>query len=366
MNTVTPSHAAPSAAALAALRNDAFALCAAQQPAQACEVLDAALTLHPGQADLLGDLAAMQLLTGRYADCIRAARAALAAEPAHDESAYALATALALTGDLAEAHALHHDLAHGHRAERFARHQPELAAQCRSEAARLAAQMTVGSSTRFSGIGAAKYQLDHLTQNADQRVGGPIQDDEALTLYGLVRVMRMRRVLEVGGLSGYSARNFLTALGDEAGAAVYTVDIHPVPSQAPHHHVLTKDCGKVMPQELHGEPLDLIFFDAHVLEPQMKLLARLEEARMLLPHTVIALHDTNLHPRKGPAWSYPLFENGVEVGYVHQAVERQMVNRLRQAGWDAICLHMGRDRSDERLNARHGLTLMQRFRPLAT
>jgi hypothetical protein len=37
------------------------------------------------------------------------------------------------------------------------------------------------------------YDLSHLTQSPDQRVQGPIQDDEALLLYALVKVMRLRR-----------------------------------------------------------------------------------------------------------------------------------------------------------------------------
>ena len=57
------------------------------------------------------------------------------------------------------------------------------------------------------------YNLSHLTQPDDQLVFGPVQDDEALFLYAVVRVMRLRRILEVGGLGGYSARNFLEATG---------------------------------------------------------------------------------------------------------------------------------------------------------
>lgn len=39
-----------------------------------------------------------------------------------------------------------------------------------------------------------------------------MQDDEALLLYAVVRGMRMSRVLEIGGLSGYSTKNFLQAM----------------------------------------------------------------------------------------------------------------------------------------------------------
>ena len=383
---------------IARRRMFAMALCDLDEIEPARMVLEDALDTRPGDLDVLGDLAAVYLRGGRWDECIRAASDVLADEPDDDESAYALAMALGARGRLDEALQLHRELADGARAQRFASRHPELSATCRSEIERLLAATpddeadpqrperepravtpaTVPvaiaathapqplASTRFTGAGAAKYQLDHLDQKADQLVGGPIQDDEALMLYALVRTMRMRRVLEVGGLSGYSARNFLAALGDDEGTMVYTVDIDPVASQAANHVTITKDCGLVTPDELHRQPLDMIFFDAHALEPQIALLDRLDRAGMISAHAVIALHDTDLHPRKSAPWAYALVEDGHCRGYVHQAVERRMVNRLRERGWDALCLHMDHGRSDARLPLRHGLTLMQRFRTLET
>ncbi len=378
-----PSHpGAIGASAVAGLRDTAFSLVFAGQEDQAIDVLQQALARQPGEADLFGDVAAIRLRQGRHPECISAARAALERDPLHDESAYALAVSLAELGQTHEAQVLHEALGEGTRAARFHRAHPALAQRSRAEAGRLRALIlppprpgtpsrptptgALPPSTRFDTDGPGKYQIDHLVQGADQRVGGPIQDDEALVMYALVRSMRMRRVLEVGGLSGYSARNFLVALGDETDAAVYTCDLDPVSSQAPHHHVLTKDCGQITLEDLHHKPLDLIFFDAHVLEPQLALLARLEAAGLLLPRTVLALHDTNLHPCKTAPWSYPIVDTDGASGHVHQAVERRMVNTLQRAGWQALCLHMGGERSDPRLPVRHGLTLMQRFTPLAT
>jgi predicted O-methyltransferase YrrM len=71
------------------------------------------------------------------------------------------------------------------------------------------------------------YDLSHLTQQESQEVLGPVQDDEALFLYALIRVTKIRRVLEIGGLGGYSARNFCVAVGNHG--IVYTVDLNPVP-----------------------------------------------------------------------------------------------------------------------------------------
>lgn len=351
------------------LRRSAFDLCSVRQFAPAQMVLDAALQMSPNDSELLGDLAALHLQAGRIEPAIAAARAALVAAPQHDGSAYTLALALCAASQPDEARFLFTELTQGLRGEAFARAHPDMAAHARQELQRMApaaAAAAPPASTRFSGEGAAKYELGHLVQKANQNVGGPIQDDEALLLYALVRVMRLHRVLEVGGLNGYSARNFLAALGDETNAAVYTCDINPVKSQAANHFVLTKDCAQLQAAELHGQPLDLIFFDAHVLKPQLALLDRLQQAGLVTPDTVLALHDTNLHPRKTAPWSYPLEEDGKVVGFVHQAVEREMVNQLRERGWDALTLHLSRDRSDARMPIRHGLSLMQRFRRLAT
>ena len=57
-----------------------------------------------------------------------------------------------------------------------------------------------------------KYDLNHLTQEDNQIVVGPIQDDEALFLYSLIRVKRIKCVLEIGGLNGYSSINFIKAM----------------------------------------------------------------------------------------------------------------------------------------------------------
>jgi hypothetical protein len=103
------------------------------------------------------------------------------------------------------------------------------------------------------------YNLEHLTQDPTEKVLGPIQDTEALFLYSVVRGMRMRRVLEIGGLSGYSARNFLQAFAKPAESIMYTVDVDPVPQLAPNHCVLLKDARHVTMEDLHGLPLDHAF-----------------------------------------------------------------------------------------------------------
>lgn len=68
-----------------------------------------------------------------------------------------------------------------------------------------------------------------------------LQDDEALFLYSIVYGMRMSSVLEIGGLRGYSAQNFLQAMKPTQGelawmglVALFSCDSSPLRQQPLH------------------------------------------------------------------------------------------------------------------------------------
>lgn len=209
-----------------------------------------------------------------------------------------------------------------------------------------------------------KYNLSHLTQPDNQFIGGPIQDDEALLLFAIIRVMRLRRVLEIGGLDGYSARNFCEAVGPEGN--VYTIDRNYFTPVAPNHTVIMRDAAKIEAADIGNTQLDLIFFDCHDYAAQMTLFRRLRDAGMISSRAVIALHDTNLHPPVlHPAYPRPEHDDIIDDGgWVHQPVERRMVNDLHRLGWDAFVLDTRMKDHDATLPIRHGLTLMRQFVPL--
>jgi len=201
------------------------------------------------------------------------------------------------------------------------------------------------------------YNLSHLTQTSQQIELGPIQDDEALLLYALVRVMLIRNIVEVGGLSGYSAKNFLAAL--QGKGTLTTIDVTPVESQASNHKIITKSIELVEPNELLERPIELLFFDCHRYNEQISFYQKLAYAGKINDKTIIALHDTNLQPYKVFPYSYP-----VQGGYVHEPVERAMVNTFMENGWHAFNLHSHLNYHDESLPFRHGLTLLNRPKKL--
>jgi hypothetical protein len=194
------------------------------------------------------------------------------------------------------------------------------------------------------------YDLSHLTQDASQAVAGPIQDDEALLLYSVCRVTCAARIAEFGGQSGYSARNFVAAIQELPGAALYTIDMSPVPIVAPCHRFVHKPARAVVPADFDGKPLDLVFFDCHDFHEQMHAFETLAAAGVITRSTMIALHDTGTHPEQFVPWAY-----AGPGGWIHQPVERAMSDRFQDQGYE--CVHFHAPRPTGAIRFRHGLTL---------
>ena len=197
--------------------------------------------------------------------------------------------------------------------------------------------------------------LSHIgLQGPDQRVLGPMQDDEALLLFALARTTQVARILEVGGLHGFSAANFMAALRRKQNATFYTLDVDPQAEQGSQHRVITKDAMNFMPSDIDYNPIDLLFLDCHARKASQHLLHTLLKHNLLRADGYVVLHDTGLHP-------LPLLPSSVKLPHaelwVHQPVERQLATWLQTAdpSWQRISLH-----DDTRKPFRHGLTIMQR------
>ena len=204
----------------------------------------------------------------------------------------------------------------------------------------------------------ATYDLSHLTQPEHQRAIGPIQDDEALLLYAIIRVLRLDRVLELGYLSGYSALNFLKAVGPKG--VVYSCDIGKVTKLADNHVPLQKSAALITAEDLGNVPLELVFFDCHNRAAQMMCFDSLSKSGMITDKTMLVLHDTGTHPRKVRAPEYKIGPSE----FVHQPVERGMVNEFVAMGYYPMCLHTEATKTSKDLPFRHGMTILSKFKPL--
>jgi hypothetical protein len=202
------------------------------------------------------------------------------------------------------------------------------------------------------------YNLRHLTQLDNQAVAGPIQDDEALFLFATIRVMQLRRILEIGGLSGYSARNFCAAVGQLG--KVFTVEREPMTQVAENHAVIQKDARYLVASDVGNEPVDLLFFDCHDYPSQFECFHNGMRQGIFTDETILAFHDTNLHPTQTVEWAYP-----VEEGWVHCNVERRMVNDFKRIGYDVFVLGTRMGAHGPHLPYRHGVTIAKKFKPLA-
>lgn len=202
-----------------------------------------------------------------------------------------------------------------------------------------------------------KYNLDHLKQSDKQDVIGPIQDDEALVLYAAIRCMRIKNVLEIGGQTGYSARNFLEAVGDDG--FVITIDCDHLEPLATNHLFIHKNTDEVSISDFDGLDLGLVFFDCHDFRRQLELYDRLKQGGVITNDTVLAFHDTNVHPYKVAPWAYESTD-----GWIHQSAERLMVTEFIRRGYSEVSFHTKSSVHSGDLPYRHGLTIMQYNKPL--
>jgi hypothetical protein len=219
--------------------------------------------------------------------------------------------------------------------------------------------------------------LAHLQTPASdyprQRVSGPMQADEMLTIFSLVRTSSIKRVLEVGGLRGDSAYNFLQALrcknydndNNNNSVAVYTVDVNPVKTWEQHlvpHKTMVKDATTLTLQDLDGKPVDAVLLDCHAFYATQNIIRNLMKNNFLSPQGFFILHDTGLHPPM-PVELVPEHKRNIwlqqsdPLGIVHQPVERLIAQWLQteDCAFQRVSLH-----DDSRPDKRHGITIMQR------
>jgi len=211
------------------------------------------------------------------------------------------------------------------------------------------------------------YDLDHLG-SYDELMNGPLQRDEALLLYALVRVVRPATVVEIGFLVGHGSRNLLRAM--DPAARLYAFDIE-ARSQKAADELMAQDARltfrlrsqtEIGPDDIEGRQADLVFLDAsHDLALNQETFARLQS--MMAPRGILAVHDTGAVPRPlmeaAGHWATEVPELWVDDECEVAPDERAFVNWILEEhpGWGQLHLH-------SRRTVRCGLTLLQRSAPL--
>jgi hypothetical protein len=212
-------------------------------------------------------------------------------------------------------------------------------------------------------MGRRGIHIAHLGFYREGSAFGPIQCEEALLLAGVVRVLRPHTIVEFGFSQGHSALNFLEAM--TADARLYSYDI------SQNSQNIAKRAFAADPRftefdamDIEHRPIDLCFFDGgHVLDLNQKTWRCI--APWLAPSALVVVHDTG-------TWHRANF-NPIVSGHVAQKPsdwldanlfqphreEREFVNWIcmQPDGWSAVHLHTT-------ATLRHGLSLLQRTRPL--
>jgi predicted O-methyltransferase YrrM len=217
-------------------------------------------------------------------------------------------------------------------------------------------------------------ELSHLALYEEEDAAGPVQRDEALLLYSVIRVTRPKTLVELGFLRGHSAFNFLRAMDPDA--QLYSFDVEPLAEQAAqviferdHRlHFRLKSQSEVSADDVDGRPVDFVFFDAsHDLAINQKTFAQLES--LLSARAIVAVHDTGVWTRDSlrdaPKSSAYARENPgywlADGNFAHRPEERAFVNWIAETR-----PHFGQIHLHSESTLRHGVTLLQAGGPLPT
>ncbi|HEV2768560.1 MAG TPA: class I SAM-dependent methyltransferase [Solirubrobacteraceae bacterium] len=219
---------------------------------------------------------------------------------------------------------------------------------------------------------AKRYDLAHLAFIPEETAIGPLQRDEALVLHGIVRTIRPAVIVEFGFLMGDSALNFLQALPPDS--RVHSFDISEeaaaIARGFPHPNFTfhRKSQDQITAADVEFAPIDLVFLDAsHDLDINRATFDRVEA--LLADDAIVVVHDTGAWPAHLVAGMPPHARFAAQTPegwvtadeFVHQPDERAFVNWLRDVHPEFAQIHLHSSRV-----IRHGLTVLQRSRRLAT
>jgi len=220
---------------------------------------------------------------------------------------------------------------------------------------------------------ASGTDVSHLAFYEGDDAIGPLQREEALLLFGMVRTVRPKTVVEIGFHYGQSAFNFLRAMNHDAILFSFDIDrdseffADTRFGHDPRFRFARKSQDEIVEADIGvGRKIDFLFVDAsHDLELNQRTFAAIEG--LLAPRALVAIHDTGTYKRSsltgpfaGLGDTYPGNWTS-EDEYAHQLDERRFVNWIGETRpqYGQIHFHSHRTR-------RHGMTLLQAGGPLAT
>lgn len=118
--------------------------------------------------------------------------------------------------------------------------------------------------------------------------------------------------------------------------------------------MLIKNGMELVPSDFKQSKIEILFFDCHDYDAQMTILSNLQKNKMLADRVVFVLHDT--YPYQSVSWAFETTD-----GYVHQVVERRMVNDLVADGWHAFGLRTDSKKLLMAIPNQHGVTVLTKI-----
>ena len=209
--------------------------------------------------------------------------------------------------------------------------------------------------------------ISHLTF-FDEKADGPVQREEALFLYSLLRVVRPRTAVEIGFFKGRSAFNFLCALDPDSRLYAFDIDEYFADRARElfgHDARFTfrvRSQTELTRDDIDGREADFVFLDAsHDFELNRATFRQL--LSFMAPDAILAVHDTGTIPRQFLPSDHYWFDSPIGwIGDEREVFpdERAFLNWLLDEHPEFAQVHF-----HSRRTKRCGITVLQRSEPLA-
>jgi predicted O-methyltransferase YrrM len=217
-----------------------------------------------------------------------------------------------------------------------------------------------------------RFDISHIKAMHSEDALGPIQQDEALFLFSLARVIRPKVLVEFGFNLGHSALNFLQAI--PRSSTLYSYDIIDKAAQAaktsfkryPNFRFVRKSQTDFSPADVDNRQADFVFIDG-----SQELGLNKQTWTAILPslaeNAVIAVHDTGTWLKSAFTPKHTAISSEHPNDWLSndefqpEKARRELVNWIIATYPEFQTIHLHTTQC-----MRHGITLLQRLRVLRT